>query len=137
MQQAIFYPVLAMVALAVLVWMQMYVVRIGTAVRERIPSESIRPTNRDLPLAIVTSGDNWRNLFEAPTLFYVLAIIVFVLERVDEAYLIGCWLYVALRVLHSIVHVSYNKIMHRFIVYVVGCLVLWFMWARLALQLLA
>ena len=44
---------------------------------------------------------------------------------------------VLVRAVHSLVHCSYNKVMHRFAAYVAGALVLWAMWARLAWHLLA
>lgn len=136
MQQQIFLPVLALVVLTLIVWLQMYFVRIGTAIRERVPAERMRPSNRNLPDAIVTSGDNWRNLFEAPILFYVLCVSLFTLQWVDQFYLWTAWGYFLLRVIHSIIHLSYNRIMHRFFTYVVSCLVLWVMWVRFGAQLI-
>ena len=47
------------------------------------------------------------------------------------------WTFVALRVLHSAIHCSYNKVMHRFYAYVAGGAVLWLLWAWLAFGLLA
>ena len=46
------------------------------------------------------------------------------------------WIFVALRVLHSAIHCSYNKVMHRFYAYVAGGMVLFALWAWLGLQLL-
>ena len=135
-QQQIFLPILAMAFLTFLVWLQMYFVRIGTAIREKIPAERIRPTNRDLPLAIVTSGDNWRNLFEAPVLFYVLCLGLFILGWVDQFYIGLAWAYCLLRLIHSIIHLSYNRILHRFGAYVASCFVLWAMWVRFGFQLI-
>ncbi len=137
MQQDIFYPMLTLVGLTIAVWIQMYIVRIGTAVREKIPAQAVNPFNKDLPRAIVTSGDNWRNIIEAPTLFYVLCLSTFVLEKVDSIYVVGAWVYVVLRILHSIIHLSYNRIFHRFVVYAVSSIVLWLLWGRLAIQFLA
>ena len=42
------------------------------------------------------------------------------------------WAYVGLRYVHSLVHCTYNRVMHRFIAYAASCLVLMLLWARLA-----
>jgi hypothetical protein len=39
-------------------------------------------------------------------------------------------------VLHSLIQCAYNKVMHRFIVYVVSTSVVWVLWAVLAMGLL-
>jgi len=40
------------------------------------------------------------------------------------------------RVLHSLIHCTYNKIVHRFNAYLASSLVLWAMWIRIAIQLI-
>ena len=45
------------------------------------------------------------------------------------------WIFVALRVVHSAIHCSYNKVMHRFYAYLLGGLALWALWGWLALGL--
>ena len=44
---------------------------------------------------------------------------------------------VAFRAIHSLVHCTYNRVMHRFSAYLVAALALWAMWVRLALAWLA
>jgi len=79
---------------------------------------------------------NVSNLLEFPVLFYIAALIVFLLQRVDTIYLVLAWAYVALRVLHSIIHVTYNKVVHRFRAFILSFLVLVGLWVRLGFQLL-
>jgi hypothetical protein len=80
---------------------------------------------------------NVQNLFEAPPLFYVALITIYVAGRVDHVILIAAWLYVALRLLHSCIHLSYNRVSHRFPVYGASMGVLAFLWIKLALSLAA
>jgi hypothetical protein len=42
---------------------------------------------------------------------------------------------VALRALHSFIHVTYNRVMHRFVVYSSSTLLLFLMWAVFGAQL--
>lgn len=45
------------------------------------------------------------------------------------------WSFVALRTAHSLIHVTYNRVVHRFAVYVLGTLCVFAMWALFAFQL--
>lgn len=44
------------------------------------------------------------------------------------------WIYVAMRVLHSLIHVTYNKILHRFSIFALSNLLLLAMWIMFALD---
>ena len=57
---------------------------------------------------------NYMNLLELPVLFYVVCIVAFV-SGVATSLTVGlAWLYVGLRMVHTLVHVMYNDVMHRF-----------------------
>lgn len=76
-QTAIFGPFFAMMLLTLLVWVYMYVRRIGF-----ITSNNIRPQDlaapgelaRLSPAAVSNPSDNLKNLFEIPVLFYALVL---------------------------------------------------------------
>ena len=65
-------------------------------------------------------------------LFYVVCLLVIQLERVDTVFVVMAWVYVLLRYLHSWIHLTYNRVAHRFGVYIVSCVVMFAIWARLA-----
>jgi hypothetical protein len=138
MQSTIFHPVLALVLLTLVVWVVM-LLRRGARMRQA----GLRP--QDMPTRVLADekfGDaqipnnNLMNLFELPVLFYVACILLHVLERVDPLYLWLAWIYVSLRVGHSMVAITYNNVLHRGIFYLLSCAVLWAIWARIAWQLL-
>ena len=79
----------------------------------------------------VQAADNYRNLFEMPVLFYAWAALVIATGHASEAMAIGAWAYVALRVGHSLIHVTYNKVMHRFAVFALSGVVLALLWGAL------
>ncbi len=132
----ILHPALALVALTILSWLRMYHVRLGTMLREKIDPEDMTVFNRKLPPVIVASGDNLRNLFEMPVLFYLAIVLLYVTGSVDVGYLYLAWIYVGLRAVHSVIHTTYNRIKHRFIVHIVSCFVLFAIWVKLAYELL-
>ena len=83
-----------------------------------------------LPDAVNYPAYNFRNLLELPVLFYVLCIYLHVTSSVDATYLALAWAFVALRVVHSLIHCTVNIVMARFLVYCAAALALWFMLAR-------
>lgn len=131
---AILLPVFGMVLLTFVVWLQMYVVRLTEARKNKIAIDDLTPFNRNLPRTFITSGDNLRNLFELPVLFYLIAVLLLILHLDDTIYAWLGWAFFALRCVHSFIHTTYNGVTHRFVVYFLSSLVLWAMWLRLALQ---
>jgi hypothetical protein len=139
-QTAIFGPVLALMTLTLLVWIFMYVRRIGFIRGLRldprqleIPGELARLS----PAAVSNPSDNLKNLFELPVLFYALALLLFVTNGVDTTYVAAAWLFVVLRAAHSVVHCTFNRVMVRFSCYLGASLALWFMLLRAVVDYLA
>lgn len=134
----ILLPCVAMVALTAFMWLRMYIERIGEMVERRIPAQSLsRSAQAAGKLQRTTAADNFRNLFEMPVLFYALCICLAMTGRASPLFLAGAWSYVALRVLHSFIHTTYNKVMHRFSVYVLSSVLLFLLWGGFAFELLA
>jgi hypothetical protein len=84
----------------------------------------------------VNIADNFRNLFETPVLFYALCLALAVTQSATPAMLAGLWAYVALRVAHSAIHCTYNRVMHRFAAFGAGFALLLVLWLNFALGLL-
>jgi hypothetical protein len=130
-------PCVAMVALTALVWVRLYVVRIGEMRANRISAQSLATSQQAADrLQRVNAADNFRNLFEVPVLFYALCLALPAASAVSSGFIAGAWLYVTLRGLHSLIHCTYNKVLHRFLVYVASTLLLFGMWAALGVKLL-
>ncbi len=127
-------PVIAMVALTIVVWIYMYVTRISEMSRKGIDPQELATHIDGLEKLTESAGpaSNLRNLFEMPVLFY-LAVIITLILLIQDAWLIALsWAYVLLRTAHSIIHCTYNNVMHRFTVYAASCIVLFLMWVQLA-----
>mgnify|MGYP003388893427 CR=1 FL=1 len=65
----------------------------------------------------VQAADNFRNLFEVPVLFYALGAVALATHQTPSWLVVGAWAFVALRVVHSFIHCTYNKVMHRLAVF--------------------
>ena len=137
MRHAIFLPALAMVALTIAVWLRMYAMRIGEMKRKRIHPQSVATSAQMAArLADTRAADNFRNLFELPVLFYLALVVAAMTGQAGTAVLALAWTFVGLRMLHSWIHCTYNKVMHRFQAYLAGGVVLWALWIVLAIGLL-
>lgn len=134
----ILLPMLALVFLTFFVWIYMYVTRLSEIRRKRIDPQDLDTRVRGQALLTESSrqADNLKNLFELPLLFYVAALLSMVLMIQDQFLVELAWGYVALRYIHSFVHCTYNRVMHRFMAYAASCIVLIFIWARLAAYIL-
>lgn len=73
------------------------------------------------------------NLVEVPTLFYALCIIHFVTGTVTA--LTMAWVYFALRIAHSLIYLTYNRVFHRFLVFATSNVLLVVMTVLLAVAL--
>ena len=132
----IFLPALAMAALTFIVWLRMYFARVGEMKRERIHPQAVATSPQMAALLKDTrAADNFRNLFELPVLFYLALVVIALTGQVSALTLALAWLFVALRILHSAIHCSYNKVMHRFQAYLAGSIVLWVLWGALGFGL--
>lgn len=133
---AILWPAFALAALTFVVWLRLYVVRIGEMCRLRIHPQSVATSASAAQRFIDTrASDNLRNLFELPVLFYVALAIAYATAATSDFLLALAWLFVALRALHSAIHCSYNRVVHRFLAYCAGAIVLWTSWGVLAVSL--
>ncbi|MEJ0006253.1 MAG: MAPEG family protein [Steroidobacteraceae bacterium] len=117
------------------VWLFMYCRRIPFVLRSRLTASQLAPLEfaRLSPPAVSNPSDNLRNLFEIPTLFYALVLYLFVVHRVDSAYLFAAWAFVGFRALHSLVHCTINIVVLRFWLYAVSTAALWLMLGRAAI----
>lgn len=78
----------------------------------------------------------WMNLLEAPVLFYALCL-AYGAADADDTWAVGlAWTYVALRVAHSLIHLSYNHVVHRLVVFAASNVVLTVLWLKFVLVLL-
>ena len=79
-------------------------------------------------------ADNYNHLFEQPVVFYAIALSIAVINNIEPLMIQLAWVYVALRVLHSIVQITFNFVPLRFTLFVTSWLILGYMIAFTILQ---
>ena len=137
MNPSIILPVIALVLLTAVVWVRLYVERIRELKQRRIDPQSLATSaSAGQTMQRVQASDNFRNLFEVPVLFYALCAVLASAQHISSFFVIGAWVYVALRCIHSFIHLTYNRVMHRFAVYVLSTVILFVLWGVFGVQVL-
>ena len=126
-------PLLAQVVLTFVVMLVMYRKRVAEMKTKRIHPQ--RTKSRSMTHGVLTDSEtaanNYANLFESPVLFYIAILLTLILMVQDTILVFLAWTYVASRYVHSFIHVTYNRVMHRFSVFIFGSFVLLAIWVRL------
>ena len=134
----ILLPCAAMVFVTLAVWLKLYADRLAEMRELGIDPQSVRNSavNPGV-LKRVESSDNFKNLFEIPVLFYALVACLAAGDMVTPFFVVGAWAFVALRALHSFIHCTYNRVIHRFYAYAAGAVLVFAMWGVFAFRLIA
>jgi len=115
-------PVMALVAWSLVIWLWMYVQRIPAMQKAGIKPQDARfPGSLDkLPDGARQAADNYNHLMEQPTIFYAAALAIQVAGHADGMAVHFAWVYVGLRVVHSLVQTTVNLVALRFLVFVIS-----------------
>ena len=92
----------------------------------RLADISLREPN--WPRRATQFGYAFANQFELPVLFYILTILVIITRHADLLFVLLAWIFVLMRVLQAVVHVTNNNVRMRGAYYGVGALILFIMW---------
>ncbi|MFT3820184.1 MAG: MAPEG family protein [Rubrivivax sp.] len=135
---AILAPVFALAAWTALILLLVAGRRVAAALRGRAAVQDFALGEApQLPPSVVLANRNYMNLLELPLLFYVGCLAALVTSNVSPALLRLAWAYVALRVVHSLIHVGYNRVSHRFAAFAASNGVLVAFWVVLGLRVFA
>ncbi|MEP3420983.1 MAG: MAPEG family protein [Erythrobacter sp.] len=123
----ILQPAVALMIWTMIIWLWMYASRIPAMQKAQISADEARATgvlDQRLPQEVQWKAHNYNHLHEAPTLFYAVAITLAILGQGDGMNAFLAWIYTGLRVVHSIVQVTANKVMVRFVLFALSSVVL-------------
>ncbi len=80
------------------------------------------------PLFIEKTTRHFNNLFEVPTLFYAGGAVYLALDLTAQMPIICAWVFVVLRVIHTFIHLGYNNVLHRLVVFGLANVAIMFLW---------
>ena len=133
---AIVWPAFALVALTLLSVARLARMRFAAASAGRVDPRYYKVFKGEgEPQELAAASRNVINLHEMPTLFYAGTAIAFAAGE-SGALLVGLgWAYVAMRALHSAIHLSTNRVMWRFRAFFASWIVLLAYWAVLGVAI--
>lgn len=120
-------PMVALILWTMLIWLWMYVTRIPAMNRAKIDTANLvggKASDLDeiLPPKIQWKAHNYNHLMTEPTLFYAVCVVLILAAQDAGLNLTIAWAYVGLRVLHSLIQVTINRVMFRFMVFALSSL---------------
>ncbi|MBB3860259.1 hypothetical protein GGQ88_001525 [Novosphingobium hassiacum] len=126
---AILQPAVALMVWTMVMWLWMYVTRIPAMNAAKINPDDLAndPTKTLddlLPASVQWKAHNYNHLHEAPTLFYAVTLLLAVAGYGNGTSATVAWAYVGLRVAHSLVQVTVNKIAVRFVLFALSSVAL-------------
>ena len=132
---AILYPMFALAAWTLIVLALIPIVRVRSARRREIRADDFKyGESAAVPHYVSIPNRNYMNLLELPMLFYVGCILLFVTAGGSFAVVAVAWVYVAIRVLHSVIHLSYNHVIHRLTAFAASNIALVCLWVFAAVH---
>jgi|SRR5690554_6587573 len=127
----------ALVLLTFIVGARMLYVRVTEMRANRIHPQSIAlSVQRSKNLEDSRAADNYSNLFELPVLLYALCATAIGVGHTPTWLVFGVWAFVASRVIHTAIQCTYNKVMHRFQIFLAGFVLILAMWMAYPISLL-
>lgn len=133
----ILFPVFALFGLTLFVLLRLAYLRFVAAKEGTISPGYFRLFQGDPePEPLAAYSRNYVNLHESPTLFYVICLLVYVTGITNALLVTLAWIYVALRVVHSWIHLTSNHVLHRFRIFALASLILAVIWGISLFQLL-
>ncbi len=127
----ILQPVIVLLGWTMVMWLWMYATRIpaiNKLPKDGGPNADVGWTGAKLDSLLAPSiqwkAHNYNHLHESPTLFYAVALLLAVIGQGDGLNATLAWVYVGLRVLHSLWQATVNKVMVRFLLFALSSLVL-------------
>ena len=123
-------PILAQVILSLLVLLYMAARRMpALSAKQPTPEQlqSRKTFDEDLPGYARFPSENYKNLFELPVLFFVLSFCAMITGLGGTMMVTLAWIFVVTRVAHSLIHCTYNNVIHRSLVFFLGVIVVFAM----------
>ena len=127
----ILQPVVALMIWTMIMWCWMYATRLPAMNRsQHVPPISQLKGGKGsdldaiLPDHVQWKADNYNHLHEQPTLFYAVALVLAYVGQGEGMNAFIGWIYVGLRVAHSLVQVTANRVLVRFVLFALSSVVL-------------
>ena len=129
------FPLLAQILLTLVLIGRLGMMRVAVHRARQVRFGDVALSDEAYPEDIRRAGNNFRNQFETPVIFYVLCGVAIYVGATGLVMTLLAWLFVASRVAHSLIHLTYNRVPQRFLPFLGGVIVLALMWIFIVARL--
>lgn len=130
----LFCPMFAMFMWTFVMFVRMALMRFRAVFSGQVSARYFELFKGEAPEYLHKAANNVNNLMQVPNLFYIVCMFITFAHLTDQAFVNLAWIYVCLRIAHSCIHISYNKVLHRFAAFFSSNIVLMVIWVRLAMK---
>lgn len=119
----------ALMIWTMVMWLWMYATRIPAMSKAGIDAKNLvggsgSDLRGKLPDAVNWKADNYNHLHEQPTVFYAVCIVLAIIGAGDGMNAFLAYIYTGIRIIHSLVQATANRVMVRFVLFFLSSLVL-------------
>ncbi|TGK04556.1 hypothetical protein EHO58_11705 [Leptospira selangorensis] len=124
-------PIGALALLTFFVLLQIPIRRLYAGIIGKVIADDFKfGESKNVPQWVSIANRNYMNLLEIPLLFYLICLIQYLTGSSDPLNFQLAWVYVGLRTIHSLVHLTYNNVIHRLIIFATSNLILFGIWVN-------
>lgn len=130
-----FYPMFAMVLLTFAVILYLMALRFKAVRRRQVPISYFRLNSGPVepPARTLAASNHYNNLFQMPLLFYVTCLLAMVMNLQGPLLVMIAWIFVCARVVHALIHLTYNNVIHRMLAFAISVICILAMWLIIAI----
>ena len=129
---ALLWPIVAQASLTVLVLLLIPILRVSALFKGKAHiTDYLFGDTENVPEMARLANRNYMNLLQIPILFYVVCLLFMITGVQSDLVVNTAWAYVGLRLLHSLIHIGYNNVNHRFFAFLLSNIALLVLWIEL------
>ena len=125
-QLALLTPVLVLTLWTFTIFLVMAFGRV-TSMKDPQDAAHTRDIKGTLPAWVERTSDNYNHLFEQPVAFYALTLSIALINSFEPLMVQLAWAFVILRIVHSLVQLTINIVLIRFLLFASGWLIIAYM----------
>ncbi|MCM8543294.1 MAG: MAPEG family protein [Lentisphaeraceae bacterium] len=131
------YPLFAMVFLTFCVMLTTFITRVQLVRAGKIKLDYFQLFQGEKANErVIVTTRHYANIFEVPVLFYTASVLAIALQIDCNILPIVAWCFVGFRVVHTFIHLTYNKVQHRVMAFMASNICVFAMWGIIAYQTL-
>jgi hypothetical protein len=123
-QAALLLPVFVLILWTFIIFLIMAYGRVKYTKNAQKDAAHTKDLKGLLPAWVERTSDNYNHLFEQPVAFYAVTICIALINNFGPLMVQLAWAFVILRIIHSMVQLTFNLVLLRFCIFAAGWLVI-------------